>query len=220
MARDLRYPLESAEFNKLALAPSIKNLTESWWNLRWAEFDKPGQHFFATASGRLTPSSGKVLCLYLAESQITSFYEIYGDVVDAARKRTMEAKFSKGELEQRVFLKTSSPLSIKLYDLTADQSAKNIGMDLATLYAPDVDFPRRFAQRLHDHPAQFDGIQYVSRHTQTLCIVLWATHTPALKNIKMERGPNLWDLVALDRSLIPSSMKLFDAMIEVSASPA
>jgi hypothetical protein len=43
MARDLRHPLESAEFNKLEVEPFVENLNDSWWNLRWAEHDKPGQ---------------------------------------------------------------------------------------------------------------------------------------------------------------------------------
>jgi len=109
---------------------------------------------------------------------------------------------------------------VNLYDLTASRSAKKIGMDLATLYAPDVSFPREFAQRLHDHPAKFDGIQYVSRHTQTPCLVLWATHNPALNGISLERGPSLWDLVKLDRALVPGSLRLFDTVIQVATAPA
>ncbi|HWA09432.1 MAG TPA: RES family NAD+ phosphorylase [Opitutaceae bacterium] len=219
MARDLRRPLETADFNLLALEPLVKDLAASWWNLRWAEHDKPGKRFFATMSGRLTPSSGTVPCLYLAETQETSFYEIYGDVVDAAQKRKQEPRLTMSELEQRVFLKNLHPTSLKLYDLTEPKSAKKIGTDLATLYAPDVGLPRLFAQRLHDHPARFDGIQYISRHTQGPCIVLWATHTAALNDIKMERTESLWDLVTLDRTLNPASMRLFDTVIEVAASP-
>lgn len=219
MARDLRRPLETADFNRLELEPLVKDLANSWWNLRWAGYDKPGMRFFATASGRLTPSSGTVPCLYLAETQETSFYEIYGDVVDAAQKRKQEPRLTMSELEQRVFLRNTGPTSLILYDLTEPKSAKAIGTDLATLYAPDVSLPRLFAQRLHDHPARFDGVQYISRHTQAPCIVLWATHTPALNDIEMERTERLWDLVSLDRTLNPASMRLFDTVIEVAASP-
>ena len=220
MARDLRRPLETADFNKLELESVVKDLATSWWNLRWVEYDVPGKRFFAIASGRLTPSAGTVPCLYLAETQETSFYEIYGDIVDAAQKRKQEPKITKSELERRVFLRNADPISVKLYDLTERKSAKKIGMDLATLYSPDVSFPRLFAQRLRDHPEKFDGIQYTSRHTQAPCMVLWATYTPGLINIEMERAENLWDLVTLDRTLNPASMRLFDAVIEVAASPA
>jgi len=199
MARELRRPVDTAEFNRLALTPVKKRLAVSWWNLRWAAHDKPGQLFFATVSGRLTPASGKVPCLYLAPNRETSFYEIYGDLVDAGKKRGQEPRFSRKELEERVYLKTTEPLSVNLYDLTASRSAKKIGMDLATLYAPDVNFPREFAQ--------------------APCLVLWATHSPALNDVAMERGPSLWDLVKLDRALVPGSLRLFDTVIQVATAP-
>jgi hypothetical protein len=161
-----------------------------------------------------------VPCLYLAPNRETSFYELYGDLVDAGKKRGQEPRFSRKELEERVYLKTTAPFTVNLYDLTASRSAKKIGMDLATLYAPDVNFPREFAQRLHDHPVRFDGILYVSRHTQASCLVLWATHTPALGDIAMDRGPSLWDLVELDRVLVPGSLRLFDTVIQVATAPA
>ena len=220
MARELRRPVDSAEFNRLALTPIKKRLAASWWNLRWAAHDKPGKLYFATVSGRLTPASGKVPCLYLAPNRETSFYEIYGDLVYAGKKRGREPMFSRKELEERVYLKTTAPFTVNLYDLTASRSAKQIGMDLATLYAQDVSFPREFAQRLHDHPAKFDGIQYVSRHTQAPCLVLWAAHSPALNDISLERGPGLWDLVKLDRALVPGSLRLFDTVIQVATAPA
>jgi hypothetical protein len=122
-------------------------------------------------------------------------------------------------MQDRVYLKTTAPVSVKVYDLSAGRSAKRIGLDLATLYTPDVSYPREFAQRLHDHPAKFDGIQYVSRHTQSLCVVLWATHTPALRTLATERGPSLWDLVSVDRSSPASRLKLFDTFIQVAATP-
>jgi hypothetical protein len=119
-----------------------------------------------------------------------------------------------------VYLKTTAPITVNLYDLTASRSAKKIGMDLATLYALDVNFPREFAHRLHDHPAKFDGIQYVSRHTQAPCLVLWATYNPVLNDVAMERGPSLWDLVKLDRALVPGSLRLFDTVIHVATAPS
>jgi hypothetical protein len=51
MARELRRPVDTAEFNRLALTPIKKRLAVSWWNLRWAAHDKPGQLYFATVSG-------------------------------------------------------------------------------------------------------------------------------------------------------------------------
>lgn len=219
MARELRDAVSSADFNALELTETPKRIVRPWWNLRWAEYAKPGAWFFATTSGRLTPISGKVPCLYLAWNRETSFEELYGDDLDAAKKRGRIALFTKKDLENRIYLRTAEELTLRLYDLTAARSAKKIGLDLGTLYTPQVDHPRLYAQRLHDHPAKFDGIQYLSRQTQSLCLVLWATHTPSLNDVKMETGPSLWDLTKFDRSLSPGSLRLFDAEIHVAASP-
>ena len=35
----------------------------------------------------------------------------------------------------------------------------------------------------------------------------------------MERGPSLWDLVKLDRALVPGSLRLFDTVIQVATAP-
>lgn len=219
MGRELRDAVSAAEFDALTLTGITKRITRSWWNLRWADYSKPGAWFFATASGRLTPLSGTVPCLYLAQNRETSFEELYGDDIDAAKKRGRTALFARKDLEDRVYLKTAEKLTLKLYDLTAARSAKKIGLDLGTLYTPQVDHPRLYAQRLHDHPAKFDGIQYLSRQTQSLCIVLWASHTPSLNDVKMEAGPSLWELTKFDRSLPPGSLRLFDAEIQVAALP-
>jgi hypothetical protein len=220
MARELRLPLGSAEFNRLRLLPSKLQLDVPWWNLRWAHFDNPKDRFFATASGRLTPSSGTIPCLYLAEKPETSFHQLYGDTLDACKKQSLEPLFTKKELEDRIYLKTATPLSVNIYDLTAKESARTIGLDLATLYTREISFPREFAQRLHDHPSNFDGILYLSRHTQTRCLVLWATHTPALKTIALDRGPGLWALAFFERTLLTGSMRLFGTTIRVAAAPA
>lgn len=218
MARDLRHPADVATFNALSLRSMQKTLRVPWWNLRWRAHAVKSDLFFSSLSGRLTPVSGTVPCLYLAENAETSFYEIYGDIISAARETKSVARFSKTDLEARVLIKTKPPLSVKIYDLTAVRSAKRIGMDLATLYAPDVDLPRQFAQRIHDHPEKFDGIQYESRHTQTRCLVLWATHTPALKSLATEMDSSLWERTKFP-ALPTGLLRLFDVDIQVAATP-
>ncbi len=90
-------------------------------------------------------------------------------------------------------------------------------MDLATLYAPEVEFARTFAQRLHDHPQKFDGVQYESRHTQTLCLALWPTYSPALRTIGLERGESLWELAQFSKTLPPGCLELFGTALDVAA---
>jgi hypothetical protein len=160
-------------------------------------------------TGRLTPESGTIPCLYLARTRETSFYELYGDDIDAAGKRGSRLRLRRSDLENRVYVKTPPDLSVRVYDLTAERTARAIGMDLSTLYAPEVEFARAFAQRLHDHPRRFDGIQYESRHTQTPCLVLWPTYTPALKTLTLERGESLWDVTQFSKALPPGCLEVF-----------
>ncbi|MDO8540103.1 MAG: RES family NAD+ phosphorylase [Opitutaceae bacterium] len=203
----------------MPLNVSTRRLRAPWWNLRWVARLPRRYLFHASLSGRLTPASGKVPCLYLARNRETSFYELYGDVLDAASKLKLFAKVSRPELAHRVYIKTPVDMTVRLYDLTKEKSGRSIGMDLATLYTADVDHPREFAQRIHDHPRKFDGILYESRHTKTVCVVLWATHSPELHSMLFERGPTLDDLTSFDRRLPAGCLRLFDAVLEVSSPP-
>ena len=216
MARELRYPLSAADFAQLPLPVLTKPLVAPWWNLRWAHHADLKAPFFTSATGRLTPNSGTVPCLYLAKTREAAFFELYGDDLDAAQKRSQCHRFLRGELVRRIFLRMSADFTVKLYDLTAKKSARAIGLDLATLYSPTVNYSREFAQRLHDHPAKFDGIQYLSRHTQSICTVLWGTHHLALASLSFERGPSLWQLAEYDRALPPVRLRLFSTEVEVA----
>lgn len=216
MARELRSPVPPADFADLKLAAVKKALRAPWWNLRWQAHARAEQTFFASKSGRLTPDSGKVQCLYLARNRETSFYELYGDDIDMAEKRGLQYRFRRADLEQRIFLKTPADLTVRVYDLTTQRSARAIGMDLGTLYSAQVEFPRAYAQRLHDHPARFDGIQYVSRHTQTPCLVLWPTYTPALHALALQQSATLWELARYESGLPPGALRLFDSVVAVA----
>lgn len=216
MSRELREPLDTVAFNQLDLRVVEKRLRQPWWNLRWATYATSDRLFFASHSGRLTPSSGQIPCLYLARNRETAFHEIYGDDLDAAEKHGLPFYLTKSDLQNRLLLKTSEAVTVRLYDLSAEKGAKRIGLDLGTLYDASVDFSREFAQRLHDHPLKFDGILYLSRQTQSLCIVLWATHSPALKEIELVLGSNLWDLAEFGSKLPVGTLRLFDHVISVA----
>ena len=191
MARQLRWPPDVAEFNGRRLPAVQILLPERWWNLRWEAHLTPATMFHASKTGRLTPEDGTVKSLYLAAQETTSFYEIYGDDIALAKESGTSPVLSKQEMVDRVFATTPAGLAFKVYDLTTEGSAKGIGMDLATLYTGEVERPRRFAQRLHDHPEKFDGVRYISRHTGALrCVV--ANLYPTLANMVLRATP-LWD---------------------------
>lgn len=176
----MRDPFPAEQFNAIHLPVKALKIRAPWFNLRWAANALPGQTYFASHSGRLTPSSGKVRCLYLARDCETAFEEVYGDAYDAAEKRSMVFAMPLEDTAQRVFLRTGEPFELRVYDLTQRGAGKRIGLDLGTLYAPHVRHTREFAQRLHDHPAKIDGILYRSRLMNTRCLVIWATSRSAV----------------------------------------
>lgn len=181
--RQMRDPQPADQFNQIDLKAHELTLRHEYWNLRWLEHAIPAKTFFASATGRLTPDSGKVPCLYLASTAETSFEELYGDHYDAAEKAGISFSLPLDEAQKRVLLHTTGAFNVRVYDLTKDGAAKKIGLDLGTLYAPQIKHTRTFAQRLHDHPAGFDGIRYRSRLMDTECFVLWQTqglHAPLL----------------------------------------
>src|ERR1700674_928434 len=117
--RRLREPLSAVEFNRLPLKARVLELTGTWLNLRWKAHAKPGATYFASASGRLTPSSGKVPCVYLARDCETSFEEVYGDFYDAAEKRGVVFAMPLLEAVERVFVQLPVAVELRVYDLTA-----------------------------------------------------------------------------------------------------
>ena len=186
VGRQLRDPLSTAEFKRLPLKAKDLTLTGFWYNLRWEDYAVPDKTFFASTTGRLTPDSGSVPCLYLARERETAFEELYGDFFDAAEKAGTDYNLPLIEATKRVFLRTTSPVKLRVYDLTAKGAAKRIGLDLGTLYAPAIEHTRAFAQRLHDHPARFDGVLYRSRLMNTRCVVTWGSYTTTTPSLEMD----------------------------------
>ncbi len=192
-------------------------LPDGWWNLRWEAHLTSANVFHASKTGRLTPEICGVKCLYLADNPATSFYEIYGDDIASGKESMIPTVYSKQALVDRVYARTPVELVFTVYDLSTEGSAKKIGMDLATLYTGEIERPRRFAQRLHDHPKRFDGIRYTSRHTQAPCVVLWPTHTPTLANMMLTRHSTLWDHATYEKATPAGSVRLFDDELMVAA---
>lgn len=216
MSRQLRWPSAPAEFNALSLPVDAVVLSARWWNLRWAAHLTPATVFHASLSGRLTPESGSVKCLYLAENPATSFAELYGDDLAAASEAGATFTLAQQDMVDRVFANSPLGIQLRLYDLTTEGSAKRIGMDLATLYTAEVERPRRFAQRLHDHPEKFDGVRYISRHTQRPCMVVWPIYTPALTTLSLARDSTLWDHAVFSAASRPGFVNLFGDTVGVA----
>lgn len=100
--------------------------------------------------------------------------------------------------------------------LISPAAAKRIGLDLGTLYAPEVRLTRKFAQRLHEHPAKFDGLVYRSRLMSTKCVVLW--ETDRLRSIVLEKHSVLADHLREDPAIDPD-YRLFKRHVSLVSIP-
>jgi hypothetical protein len=176
--RHMRRPVEQTLFDQKTLITAIAPARQ-WTNLRWAVYATDRALFYASRSARLTPSSGTVDCLYLAPSERTAFLELYGDKLHLAREADEVPIIEANDFAERVFIDVDLP-ELKLVDLTTGEGIERIDLDLGTLYAPDPDFPREFAERVVTHPAKVDGFLYESRHTKEICAAIWKVHRPEL----------------------------------------
>lgn len=212
--RALRWPPSQEEFDLLPLTPTPVGASR-WLNLRWREHATKETFLFASESGRLTP--GNVPCVYLSTSHRTSFRELYGDALYFAQKANRLPNISLTALTERVFVRVDTP-ALRVCDLTDGSQLEAIGIDLATLTAPAIEFPRQWAERILRHPAQFDGIRYESRHTKQVCMVTWARYDLRVAECPFQIESRLIDHVAaysMARGI--GTATLFDEVVAVSA---
>lgn len=174
MNRNLRQPPDQADFDERVLP--VRDLGcaagQPWFRLYRVEF---ASQFFPSKGSRLTPSSGKFPCVYLAASPETTVEEVWGDRFAALRHAGGRVcVISRCQAQRWAFLQTGPlPVDLRLCDLTDRDTRLAVGLDSGTLYATDLTLPQAWAERLARHPARFDGIRYRSRHTDEICLVLW-----------------------------------------------
>lgn len=152
--------------------PVVDADPQTWVNLRFAEFAEKNHLFYANAGGRLTPHSLGVPCLYLARTEKTAFFELYGDRLYAARQADAKMILPETELNRRIFIGVRTG-SLRLCDLAGKGGGSKLHLDAGTLWASDLEYPQKFAEAIYHHPANVDGIRYRSRHTDEPCLVIW-----------------------------------------------
>ena len=189
--RPTRVPLPQEDFDRKTLVIRATP-PATWRNLRWRSSASDKRLYFASASGRLTPSSGKAPCIYLAPSDRTSFFEIYGDKMHLAHEASELPVIGAADFVERVFLGVDMP-TLNLVDITSGPGLEAIDLDLGTLYATNPVYPRAFAEAVLRHPSKVDGFLYESRHTKETCAVVWSFHRPALAKVQWRVDRTLGD---------------------------
>ncbi len=132
-------------------------------------------HFFASLKSRLTPSSGRFPCVYLASRLETAVAELWGDrwVLATRRGQSVFVIPADKAAEQRFF--TTGPLpDLRLCDFTDADTLLALGLEAAAIYTVDLAIPQAWAEMIANHPNAYDGIIYRSRHTGEICLVLWS----------------------------------------------
>ena len=98
-------------------------------------------------------------------------------------------KIAVEELENRHVICFSGS-SLQLADMTG-ASLKRMGADGSISTVTPYDLPQRWAVALHDHPAQVDGILYLSRHMNTgTAVVLFDRARPKIQAVRYDPLPD------------------------------
>lgn len=144
----------------------------SWYRLSG---DIYANTFFASKGSRFTPSSFEFPCAYFAETATTCFAEKFGDSL-AKHAETNPGKpfaISADVAAATGLYEVMDQPELKLCDLTDESTLLMLGLDLATVYAPDLGLTQRWAEAIARMDINFDGIRFLSRHTHKKCQVLW-----------------------------------------------
>lgn len=214
--RDFRWPPTQQAFDELPLEVT-RIESRHWWNLRWKQHAVRDKFLFASENGRFTPAGGTTPCIYLSPSPRTSFRELYGDKLYGAKNAGRLLEFSVERMKAQVFVQVEIP-PLRVCDLTNGQHLEAVGIDVATVTAPAIQYPRVWAERILRHPAQFDGIQYENRHTKEVCVVAWARYEPRVAESPSVVESRLMDHVgAYTLSLGVGQVELFDEGISIIA---
>ncbi|HRE82368.1 MAG TPA: RES domain-containing protein, partial [Opitutaceae bacterium] len=131
-------------------------LAAATWT-RLHEVAYPNQ-FYPSLRSRLTPASGAFPCVYLAPSPETAVAEIWGDQLAGEKGRGEDVfVIPRKKADAYGYLLADSIPPLRLCDFTHGETLLAIGLDLATLYSPDLSVPQRWAEWIVRHPAGFDG---------------------------------------------------------------
>jgi hypothetical protein len=129
--------------------------------------DKSPIYFGKSAHHRFTPKNSPFGVCYAAEDLPAALLEVFGDEMlenecRIRRWRWMSYRLSEMHLPP-----------VLVCDLSDVQTRTALRVDLASLMAPELEVPQKWALAVMNHQTKVDGIQYQSRFTARKCLALF-----------------------------------------------
>lgn len=129
-----------------------------WWRIHRASF---GPCYFSPDPGNRFSSVGLDV-LYLADSQLTAFWEIFWD--DLATRPPAERRIARARLDERRIAPGRLKRTVAVFDATSEKELKKVGAPTST-FSSDYGNCQAWAAALAAHPQKPEGVLYPSART-------------------------------------------------------
>jgi hypothetical protein len=124
-------------------------------------------YFGKQANNRFTPDNSPFGVLYVGENLQTALFELFGDEMLLGVNRIRTHRWTSYQV-------SSLQLPpVLVCDLTDLHTRTSLGVDIASLMAPDLQVPQAWALAIMNHSANVDGIHYQSRFAKENCLALF-----------------------------------------------
>lgn len=160
--RPLRLPPK--EFSRLEIPVTDYPERELW---RVHAQGQSAIFFSITPTHRFSHPACPAPLLYLGESLTTCLWERFGDDI-----LNVDARVSKGLWRTRAISRVLVP-ELRLCDLTDVRTRSRAKVDVSALTHMDLSVPKAWGLAIQQHPANFDGLRYLSRFDAQPCIALF-----------------------------------------------
>jgi hypothetical protein len=129
-----------------------------------------GPCFFSRSTGNRFSSAGLGV-IYLAQQDVTAFWEVFWD--DLATRPREQRRIAKKKLDERAVCRATLRRQPRLFDATDAETLLDVSAPAGTFYG-DYDICQAWAVALAGHSLGIDGIRYRSaRSASGICVALF-----------------------------------------------
>jgi RES domain-containing protein len=177
---------------------------KAWWRIYRASFG--ACYFSEDPSNRFSTAGLGVL--YMADRQMTAFWEIFWD--ELATRPEGERRIARSKLNERQVTAVRPRREFRVFDATDGKSLKAVGAPFAT-FSGDYQNCQAWARALAAHPKKPEGILYPSdREAGGQCLALFASPTSDCTAFQWEPGIGVADSLEIVASLTDDGVDVLD----------